>query len=562
MLVDVAMIVLCLLIAGSLFSWLFRRLGLSDVVGYILGGAVASAVLTWFGVDIASSLSYGESLRWLGLTLFSFTLGNSIGFHRIVEDIRSVVASELILYAVLWVFSGFLAWLLGFGYVERTALFLLLINSSSVAVAALSKSFPNTSSPLYARAVVQTSTEDLLQFTFFTLLFVAGVSLSKTPLEAFTHIIIIAGLTVLLLSFSRLMLRFLSRTRFIADKENKFVVSIGFAILFASMASAAGLPALFGAFIAGASFSAFLKLDDVADMINGLRGLGLLLYFTSLGSQLYLGISSMQSLDTVLIGIVLGLAAYMVRAIGLFIATLFTVYRISDSIALALYLTPLSEMGVVFADALVERGVLPESTAAMFIVAVLTTITLFGIATPRIAVKTAYFEKIAPARIASFFKNLADIYSGRVDMAAIMLTPIIKFTATALAFTYINSLVVSAVERFNLSSDIAMASTIISSAAVMMAFIKTLRTLFNNILKHIAASAERLGEALGKALDLLIGGFALAFQIHILFETSSKVFPGEPLYTLATLFTWLAIVIVIVLELIRYYTKSYLPHHK
>lgn len=99
------MIVLCLLIASSLFSWLFRRLGLYDVVGSILGGAVASAVLTRFGVDIPSSLSYGESLRWLGLTLFSFTLGNSIGFHRIVEDIRSVAASEQI-YMPFYGFSA------------------------------------------------------------------------------------------------------------------------------------------------------------------------------------------------------------------------------------------------------------------------------------------------------------------------------------------------------------------------------------------------------------------------------------------------------------------------
>lgn len=116
-----------------------------------------------------------------------------------------------------------MTWLLEFGYVEKIAMFLLLINSSSVAVAKLSKSFPNESSPLYARAVVQINAEDLLQFTFFTLLFVAGVSLPKTPLEAFTHIIIIAGFIALLLSFSGLMLRFLSRTKFVVDKENKFV---------------------------------------------------------------------------------------------------------------------------------------------------------------------------------------------------------------------------------------------------------------------------------------------------------------------------------------------------
>lgn len=236
---------------------------------------MASAVLTWFGIDVVSSLSYGESLRWLGLTLFSFILGNSIGFYKIVENIRSVVASELILYAILWVFSGFLSWLLEFGYVERMVLFLLLINGSSMAVAALSKSFSNVKPSLYARAVMQTSVEDLLHFTFFTLLFVVGVSLSKIPLEAFVQIIIVAGLIVLLLALSRFLLKFLSRTRFIADRENKFVVATGFAILFASIASAAGLPPLFGAFIAGISFSAFLKLNDIADMVNGLRSLGL-----------------------------------------------------------------------------------------------------------------------------------------------------------------------------------------------------------------------------------------------------------------------------------------------
>lgn len=58
----------------------------------------------------------------------------------------------------------------------------------------------------------------------------------------------------------------------------------------------------------------------------------------------------------------LGLVAYVARAIGLLIAALFTGYRISDSATLALYLTPLSEMGIVFTDMLVERGVLLKST--------------------------------------------------------------------------------------------------------------------------------------------------------------------------------------------------------
>ena len=91
---DATRVILTLLIAGSLFSWVFRRLGISDIVGYVLGGLVASAVLTWFGVDIAPGLSYGESLKWLGLTTFSFTPGYSIGFDKIVENARGVLASR------------------------------------------------------------------------------------------------------------------------------------------------------------------------------------------------------------------------------------------------------------------------------------------------------------------------------------------------------------------------------------------------------------------------------------------------------------------------------------
>lgn len=187
---------------------------------------------------------------------------------------------------------------------------------------------------------------------------------------------------------------------------------------------------------------------------------------------------------------------------------------------------------------------------------------LFGVATPRIVTKTIYIESIAPTKIAGFFKNLADVYVKRVDVATVMLSPIIRFTASTLLFTYTNSLVVNAVEKYNMPPFIAMASAIISSTAIMIVFIRTLRVLFGNILKYITIPTERLGETLGKALDLLIGGLALALQIHILLETTSKLLPREPLYTLATLFTWLATVVTVILELVKHYIKPHSPHQE
>ncbi|MEM4767510.1 MAG: cation:proton antiporter, partial [Ignisphaera sp.] len=452
--------------------------------------------------------------------------------------------------------SGFIAWMAGVGYVERTVLFIVLINSSTVATVALVRGWSAVSEYARDSAFIQTSMEDLLQFILFTLVFAVGISVTLDLFKALVHVFIVVGLSTLLLTVARYLLKFLSRTKFIANRENKFVVAVGMAILFASVASAIGLPPLFGAFIAGISFSIFLSLDDISDMINGVKNLGLLLYFASLGAQLYLGILNLyRGLDLVFIGVVLGLIAFLSRMVGVFLAMLLTGNSISDSMSLALFLTPLSEMGIVFIDILKQRGIVSTIFVTEVTVAVTTTVLLFGIVIPRSINKVDRIEKLIPLRIANLFRYLSDLYMKRIDVAKSALTPIIRFTSASLFLTYIHSLAINIIERFQLPIILSIVLSIATSLAILLILITTFRNIFSVFLKYIAIPIGKMGEIFGKMLDLLVGGLAIVLQIHIFYEVLPKILIIEPTYAYITLVAGATLLTIMVYELIKYYFR-------
>lgn len=549
-------VILGMLTAGAVLSWAFRKLGLSDVVGYVLGGVVISAILVSVGIDVKTGLSYIEPLRSLGLTLFSFTIGASIGFHRVIENIHRVVATELIVYAFLWMVSGFMAQIAHAGYLERTVLFITLVNSSTVATATLLRSKLKLPAHLVDRVVMQTSMEDLAQFALFTLMFVAGISIVQDFFRALVQLFTIVGVSIILVMVARYVLTFLSRTKFVSDRENKFVMVVGIAILFASVASVLGLPPLFGTFLAGTSFSVFLSLDDVLDMVNGVKSLGLLLYFTSLGAQLYLIMTDFHGgLNIVLVGATLGVVAFFFRAVSASLAMLFTGSSVSESVSLALFLTPLSEMGIVFLDILAEREIVSTNLVAEIMIAVIISILLFGIITPRASGRTSLVERFVSPKISSFFKYLSDLYMRRTDVVISTLTPIIKFTSVSLLLVYVNSLALNIVEWLKLPLAPAVIISLASSITVFATFVLTLRNIFSMFLRYATSPIEKIREAFGKMLDLIVGSFAIIFQTYMFYEVSLRISFIEPLYTYATLVAGTVLVAMTFYELIKYYIK-------
>lgn len=547
--------VLALIVTGILLSWLFRRFRLSDIVGYVVGGAIATAALAAFGINIESSFSYIEPLEWLGLTLFSFTIGASIGFQKIAENLRRAIAIELIACTVLWIATGFIAWAARLEYADRTAFFILLVNSSTIALATLEKRHCSVSEALIDRAILLTNIEDALQFILFTLLFIAGTSLTRNLVQATIQAVAVIGLTAILFTLGKNILRFLSKTKFMVDKENKFVLTVGTAMLFTLIASVAGLPSLFGAFIAGTAFSLYFSLEDISDMINGLKNVGLLLYFTSIGAQVCLKTMVSGSQQIILLGVILGLIAYAARFFGLFIGTLLTEGRISDSATLALHLGLLSETGIFFMDTLAKEGLISNTLVLTSTVAILSSTMLFGVLAPRISTRTGLLEKVAPCSIIVFFNKIGIFYMKRIDVAIAMLTPLIRFTAVTLAMTYLNSLVLNAVDFFKLPLVAAVAGSISFSAILIVAFMRALQSILNTLLSLPSKPAKAPSIAFNMMLDFFTWGLAVTLQTYIFYETTQRVLLSEAILSYITIAAEIVSISALIYGLVKYYFK-------
>lgn len=539
------LVIVYILVSGVLIAWLFRRLGIADVVGYIVGGIVLTAIADYFGYNIIILLRFAEPLTWIGLALFSFRVGSTIELRHL--DLNRVVASELVTYVILWITSGFITALLGLDFVARTVLFLILVNSSSIAIVFLERTALTITPGVRHAAYLQTHIEDLMQFTLFTLL-VAGGFATWRPIELLVQVIKVGGTILLLFYVLKILLRFLSKSPLMLLRENKFYTSIAIAILSAFTVTLLGLPPLIGAFIAGLVFALHADLSDIADRLDGLRDVGLLMYFTLLGLRLYMSIKQTNEVHSLLIyGILIGLSAFLFRVLGAFAGSILSGRRIEESLGLALILTPLSEIGLIFINSLLDKGLLVERTACVFTIGIVVSLAVFSTVIPRGLRKLLSLEiKLMPRRIVDYIDTISYEYTSHLTRILSVLAEVIVFTAAILVISYINSFIVQLSKLFNLSSFIVAASAIASSITAFLIFIFTIRGVISKLVTKFAAK-ESL-PLLEKFFDIFMGCLAIMLQVYIFYEFAQTIVE-EPL-KLMTGAVVLIVISVIIYEII------------
>jgi Kef-type K+ transport system membrane component KefB len=322
-----------LITIGVAVAWVLRRLGFLTLLGYIFGGVFTALLSPYIELDVFKILSYVEPLRWLGLTLFAFDVGASISFREIEKSVHRVAACESILYLFALLSSSIFIYAFSLNPIDRLLIFLVMVNSSTVAIMAVRIISPEIS----INAILQSSIEDVLQFSLLTLLMSIGLS-PLDPFKIFTWILRVAGSILIFLAVGEILLKALSKSRFIANRENKFFISIALALIFASASSILDLPPLFGSFIAGALSAIYLGVDDIYEMLKGVRELGMLIYFVTIGLELSMYIVEGDGLDMYLLltGISLGVIAIAIRFLGLMFGTALSGSSARESISMAL----------------------------------------------------------------------------------------------------------------------------------------------------------------------------------------------------------------------------------
>lgn len=528
--------VLYLILPPAVLGWFLRRLGFVDVVGFVIGGIISYFLLSLLNVDIESAYAYTRLLQLVGLVLFFFEVGASLDVRGIVKSSYIVASSELVLLLVAWVTTGVLSHVLGLGIYERLAVFLLVINSSTMSVVALRKL--NLNGDVYNRAVLQTSLEDLLQFVLFGML--AMASPAREPATIALSLIKTAGSALLLFIIARQVSIVLSRSPLASSKVDLFFTLLITSIAFSSMAPLLGLPELFGAFIAGLAASLYFKLDEIRDLLSGIRDLGLLLYFAGIGLVVAPWLTR-ASLNLILSTTALSLAALMVRLIGCSIGLSVSGMSVYYSTVTSIVLSSVSETGIAFTYIMFESGIIEEEFITIVVFTVLTTMVLSSLLTPRATRIASTVESILPSRLVTWLHTISRVYYRRVETLVRVLALLTWFSAIALAITTLASLALEV--AIWLGAPTTAISILVGVAVITLLVLHTIfvRRVSEIVLEPMERISSRYLHILEATTNVLTGVFTVILQVYMVGNFTARIAFAHPLIEVLSVYAASAI---------------------
>jgi len=538
--------VFAVLFVGSILGWFFKRFFYSSFIGYVVGGFITSLLFMSFGSSVSQSPEL-EFLRNLGLIIFSFEAGLSIGIGRLLRSLNKVLVIELASYPLLWVFARVIAGVAGLGIVGEALLFLTLIDSSSISIA-LAKTLQNEE--LRALAIVETNFEDLAQFIAFSIIFVAGISRPTIESVAVSVLEVAGLLAFLAYTLSRFMKRlrvFTSRM----DPGSKYLLFLSIALLYSVIVQGLGLPPLLGAFIAGVVLSEYVGGEELT-IISGVRELGLLLYFSSLGTQLTLPQYSVST-PQLLIGVVIGLASVLIRTATLSLASTMGALNPGNIPSYAAALSSVSETAIIFSDTLISRGAAPTSFRALTVLIVATSMLISPVIYKR---SLTISGVVLPKKVRRIISPISSLLLHGSSLIVEVGGDIVRFLAILLAAVYSLHIITIASRYVPVfGAVLVVASMIVSYVIITASFARTLRKMYSRVFGEITpVKSLSLREAATKFVTLTMTILSVTLLISTLHTILIEAGLPTQLHTLLTVTinaTAVALLIYIALKELR-----------
>jgi len=298
-----------MLFISTLLGWLTKTFFYTSFIGYIAGGIVTSVLFTALGLGV-SEASQLEVLKSIGLTIFFFEMGLSIDLARLLKSLDKVLVIELTAYPLLWIAAKIVGGFMGLNIATEAVLFLMLIDCSSASIPlALSLRNPE----LRSLAIIESNLEDLTLFILFSTLFTVQTASPTLIGVGVSAMKIVTLLVVMGYALGAVIKRFRGLIQRL-DTLSRYLLLLSIALLYSAVAQQMGLPPFLGAFVAGVVISQFMSSSSEGlSLLSGVRELGLLLYFSSLGTRLVLIFMEAGSPSIIIDGVVVGIAGVIAR---------------------------------------------------------------------------------------------------------------------------------------------------------------------------------------------------------------------------------------------------------
>ncbi len=383
---EILLDIVVVLLAAKLAAEIAERIGIPAVIGEILAGIVIGPAV--FGLIDSNAVI--EVLGELGVILLLL----EVGLELSVKELRSVGRSSLTIAVIGVVVPVGLGIGVGlaFGESSNTALFLgTALAATSVGITARVFSDLGALTRLEARAVLGAAVaDDVLGLVLLTIV-VRIVTLGSIDVVDVVQIVVVAlaFLVVAVVLGSKFGPRLFQFVDDHAVSAGTFVaLALAFTLAFATLADAAKLAPIVGAFAAGVALSGSASAPRIRRELAPVGHLFIPVFFLQIGIHADLGGLG----DPTVLALIACLV--VVASIGKLVAGLGLLGNMGDRLMVGLGMLPRGEVGLIFASIGLAEGVLsPELYAALVAVVLITTL----VAPPLLRIRIRVLDRRRPA---------------------------------------------------------------------------------------------------------------------------------------------------------------------
>ena len=352
---DLAVVLLCAALVGALF----RRLGLSPVVGYLAAGMIVGPYTPPF--SLVTDPERVRTLSQLGLVFLMFFVGLGLSLRRIRQLGVPLLLATAFTALLVFVLTRALAGALGWGATPGLFLAAMLMVSSSAIITKTLSEAGLTHEKFAQRALGITILEDVVAVVMITLLAarvapdggsggagIVGLGRVLGLLGGFVALLVVVGFLI--------VPRFLQRLARASDYDLKVASISGMLLGTAFLAAWAGYSVALGAFLLGMVIAETPFRERIERGFGALQAMFSVIFFVSIG--MLIDPRQIAAHWALVLGI--SLFAIAARALCATAAHMVTGRALTGALRTALVVTPIGEFSYIIAQTGVTAKAVPE----------------------------------------------------------------------------------------------------------------------------------------------------------------------------------------------------------
>ncbi len=360
-------IILSLIIfSGAVFSFIAFTFRQPLILGYILSGIFLGPLLGV--IDPTSNQELIRVFSEIGLTFLLFSVGLELDLSRLKRIGLIATLGGLTRIGLSFSFGYFIGGLLGLSLMESIYFGLILSFASTMVVVKLLSDHRELDTLHGRTAVGLLLIEDLVAVLSITILANTNNIAHIVNLAAIIKNI---GLFILLIILSRLTLPLIFKQA-AKNSEALFVLSVGFAMLFAILSPLIGFPMAIGVFTAGILLGNLPYSVEINSRLRPLKDFFLLMFFVSLGLS-FSFVNFSQILKPMIVAI---LFALVINPIVITLISLVFGYTSKTSFFTGLLMGEISEFALIILSQGLLLNHISEKFYSLGVVAAIITMTI------------------------------------------------------------------------------------------------------------------------------------------------------------------------------------------